>query len=240
MISTEAFWTRVGVYNETTWPLQLVLVVAAAVLTYMVFARPGRKTDRWMKAFLSFAFAWNGVVLFLFYLKNPVSMFTGTPLFIIVAVLFAVDIFTQKTQFRLPDARWRQGLTMLWILLAFLYPLIGWPLGHTFPQVLTPLFPCPLTVFALALVAAAAPNVDKKVFVFLLPWALMGLPKCFGGLDCYEDCILFAAGVYGLIELIRNWKAGPSVERGRPAFTARRGSAARHGQAGEAKPEDLI
>jgi len=40
----------------------------------------------------------------------------------------------------------------------------------------------------------------------LLPWALMGLPKCFGVLDCYEDCTLFVAGVYGLIVLIRNWK----------------------------------
>jgi hypothetical protein len=40
----------------------------------------------------------------------------------------------------------------------------------------------------------------------LLPWALMGLPKCFGALDCYEDRILFASGVYGLVELIRNWK----------------------------------
>jgi len=34
----------------------------------------------------------------------------------------------------------------------------------------------------------------------------MGLPKCFGVLDCYEDCTLFVAGVYGLIVLIRNWK----------------------------------
>ena len=65
-------------------------------------------------------------------------------------------------------------------------------------------------MFAITLVAAAAPQVDKKVFVALLPWALMALPKCFGALDCYEDCILFAAGVYGLVVLIRNWKARPA------------------------------
>jgi len=101
-------------------------------------------------------------------------------------------------------------LTIVWLLLVALYPLVGWVfLGHTYPQMLLPLFPCPLTVFAIALVAAATPNVDKKVFVVLLPWALMGLPKCFGALDCYEDCILFAAGAYGLIVLIKNWKARP-------------------------------
>jgi hypothetical protein len=69
-------------------------------------------------------------------------------------------------------------------------------------------------VYATALVAAAAPSVDKKLFAFLLPWALMGLPKCFGALDCYEDCVLFASGVYGLIVLIRTWRARPSDQAG--------------------------
>jgi hypothetical protein len=209
-MSTETFWMRLGAYNEATLPIQAVMIIIAAFLTYRVFAKPGAKTDVWMKAFLSFAFAWNGVVFFLFFARNPISTFTGVPLFIVVAALFAVDILTKKTQFRLPDAKWRKVLTVLWILLAFLYPLIGWTLGHAYPKTCTPMMPCPLTVFALGLVAAAAPKVDKKVFAFLLPWALLGLPKCLGALDCYEDCILFAAGVYGLIVLIKDWKARPS------------------------------
>jgi len=206
MVSTEAFWTQVGAYNETMWPVATAMIVAAAFLTYRVFLRPGAKTDAWMKAFLGFAFAWNGIVFFLIFMKNPISMFTGAPLFIIVSLLFAVDILTKKTQFQPPEATWKKGLTVLWIVLVFLYPVIGWPLGHVYPKTLLPVFPCPLTVFAIALVAVAAPNVDKKVFILLLPWALMGLPKCFGALDCYEDCILFASGIYGLVELIRNWR----------------------------------
>jgi hypothetical protein len=72
---------------------------------------------------------------------------------------------------------------------------------------ITPMMPCPLTVFALTMVTAASPKVDKKIFILLLPWALAALPKCFGVLDCYEDCILFASGVYGLIILIKDWKS---------------------------------
>jgi hypothetical protein len=120
---------------------------------------------------------------------------------------------TKKTQFRPPEAAWKKGLTLLWMALVFLYPAIGWPLGHLYPRMLLAMFPCPLTVFAIALVAAAAPKVDKKVFVLLLPWAWLALPKCFGALDCYEDCILFASGVYGLVELIRNWKTRFEVRR---------------------------
>ena len=205
-MSTEVFWARVGAYNEAMWPIAIAMIVAAAFLTCRVFFRPGAKTDMWLKAFLSFVFAWNGVVFFLVFLKNTISMFAGAPLFIIVSLLFAVDILNKKTHFQPPEATWKRGVTIFWIVLVFLYPVIGWPLGHVYPKTLLPLFPCPLTVFAIALVAAAAPNVDKKVFILLLPWALLGLPKCFGALDCYEDCILFAAGVYGLVELIRNWK----------------------------------
>jgi hypothetical protein len=168
-----------------------------------------------MKAFLSFAFGWNGIVFFLIFMKNPVSMFTGAPLFILVSGLFALDIRAKKTHFQPPEATWKKGLTLFWIALVFLHPVLGWPLGHGYPQTLLPMLPCPLTVFAIALVAAAAPQVDKKIFVLLLPWALMALPKCFGALGCYEDCILFASGVYGLVELIRNWKTrGAGVREG--------------------------
>jgi hypothetical protein len=209
-MSTEMFWNRVSVYNEALWPVQVVMIFAAVLLTVRVFTKPGPRADVWMKAFLSFAFAWNGVVFFLIFVRNPISTATGVPLFFVVSILFAVDIFTRGTEFRLPDAKWGKALTFFWLALVALYPLIGWVfLGHVYPNMLLPIFPCPLTVFAIALIAAAAPKADKKVFVALLPWALMGLPKCFGALDCYEDCILFAAGVYGLIVLIRSWKARP-------------------------------
>jgi hypothetical protein len=120
----------------------------------------------------------------------------------------------KKIEFGLPEVTWHKYLTIFWILLVFLYPVIGFVLGHNYPKTCTPMMPCPLTVFAIALVTAAIPKVDKKVYVFLLPWALMGLPKCLGALECYEDCILFGAGVYGLTMLIRNWKVIGKNQRG--------------------------
>ena len=206
-MDTTTFWNQVATYNQTTWPIQVLMIIGAAYLTYLVFALPGPKTDVWMRVFLAFTFAWNGIVFFLVFVRNPISMVIGTPLFIIVSAFFVVDIFSQKTEFRLPDMGCKRYFTWFWLILVVLYPLIGWVfLGHAYPKMLLPMFPCPLTVFAVALVGAAAPRTDKKVFIALLPWALLGLPKCFGALDCYEDCILFSSGVYGLIVLIKNWK----------------------------------
>jgi len=220
-MSAELFWTGVGRYNEALWPVQAAMIVLAAVLTYRVFARPGPRTDVWMKGFLSFAFLWNAVVFFLFYVRNPISTFTGVPLFLVVAAFFAIDIWAKRTTFSVPDARWKRAFTIVWLALVASYPAIGWAiLGHTYPRALLPTMPCPLTVFAITLVATAAPRVDKKVFVALLPWALMALPKCFGALDCYEDCILFASGVYGLVVLVANWKARPASDATRPVVAA--------------------
>jgi len=166
----------------------------AATLTYFVFAKANATANTIMKLFLCFAFAWNGISA------------VASALFIIVAILFALDISNKKIEFRLPVTGWQRYLTVFWILLVFLYPVIGLAFGHYYPETCMPMAPCPLTVFAIALVAAAIPRVDKKVYVLLLPWAILSLPKCLGALDCYEDCILFAAGVYGLILLVKNWK----------------------------------
>jgi hypothetical protein len=194
-----------GEYNEATLPVQIVMIVAAIVLTYFVFTKTSNRANTVIKIFLTFAFAWNGIVFFLIFASSIISMFASA-LFIIIAVLFAVDIFRKKIQFRFPVTGWQRYLTVFWILLVFLYPVIGMALGHYYPETCMPVAPCPLTVFAIALVAAAIPYVDRVTYIFLLPWAFLGLPKCMGALDCYEDCVLFAAGFYGLVVLIINWK----------------------------------
>lgn len=207
MPTTETFWNQMGAYNEATLPMQIFMMIVALVLTYFVFARASARINTLLKLFLSFTFAWTGIVFFLVFAKSPFSTFFSAPLFIIVAILFAIDVFKKKIEFRLPVVRWQRYLTIFWIFLVFLYPVIGMALDHYYPKTCMPLAPCPLTVFAIALVAAAIPHVDKKVYVFLLPWAILSLPKCLGALDCYEDCILFAAGVYGLVLLVKNWKS---------------------------------
>ena len=204
----EGWWSISGAYNNAIFPMQIIAMVTGITLTYFLFAKPNGRTNNLMKAYLAFTFAWDGIVFFLIFGKELPGTFLGAPLFIVTAVFFVTDIFTKKTEFKLPDARWHKYLTIFWILCAFLYPLIGLPLGHHYPRsCMFGVFPCPTTVFALALLAAAIPKVDKKIYILLLVWALPSIGKCFGVLDLYEDCILFVAGVYGLTVLVKYWKA---------------------------------
>jgi hypothetical protein len=211
----ESWWSISGAYNSAIFPMQIITMVTGIVLTCFLFAKPNAKTNSFMKAYLAFTFAWNGIVFFLIFGKELLGAFLGAPLFIVTAALFAIDMFTKKTEFKLPDARWHKYLTVFWILCAFLYPLIGLPLGHYYPKTcIFGVFPCPTTVFALALLAAAIPKVDKKAYTLLLIWAFPSVGKCFGALNLYEDCVLFVAGVYSLIMLVKNWKVIGKIHRG--------------------------
>ena len=207
MPTTETFWHQMAAYNTATLPVQVILAIAAGILVYLVLARDGDIVNGLTKAFLACAFAWNGIVFFVIFGAGPFSKFFGAPLFILTAVVFAVDLFAKRIDFRMPEVTWQRVATIFWVLLAFAYPLLGYALGHVYPRTILPVAPCPLTTLAIALLAAAIPRVDRKVYALLLLWALMALPKCLGALECYEDCLLFGAGVYGLVLLVKNWKA---------------------------------
>jgi hypothetical protein len=206
-MSSESFWNQVSRYNQDTILIQIILLAIIVILIYYLFARPGKKTDTCLKVYFVFLFAWNGAVFFLLYASNPISTYFGAPLFFILAIFFLVDLFTKGTQFRIPEVRWKRAATLIWFLLVLFYPLIGLAFSHTYPAIITPLMPCPMTVLAIALMTSSSPRTNRIILLLLLSWALAGLPKCLGALDCYEDCILFAAGVYGLVILVKDWKA---------------------------------
>ena len=206
MPTAEMFWSQTAAYNQATLPVQIVLILAGALVVTLI-ATGSSRANLVTKAFFALAFAWNGIVFFLLFAKSPFSRFVGAPLFLLTAALFGVDIRTRLTDFRLPEPGWRRTATICLIALTLLYPLAGYALGRAYPSVILPVGPCPLTTFAIALMTAAVPRTDRKAYTLLLVWALLGLPKCLGALDCREDCILFAAGLYGLGILVTNWRA---------------------------------
>jgi hypothetical protein len=207
MVSAEKWWSQVGAYNEAVFPMQIIMLAVALVLSCFLFAKPGPKIGKLMKAYLSFAFFWNGMVFFMIFGKELPGKFLGIPLFVLLGILMAWDIHTNKIQLKFPGTTWQKYLLVLLILCSFFYPLIGYVFGHYYPKACTfGVMPCPTTVFALALLAASIPKVDKKIYILLLLWALPAVGKCLGAMDLYEDCVLFWTGVYALILLIINWK----------------------------------
>ena len=191
------FWTILRKFKGDTLPVQILLILLSLFALYGVFAKPSKASDKGMTAFLAVAFAWNGVACFLIYCgKSPMALFVGGPLYLVISFLFLIDLLvTGKCSYRLPDAPLHQGLVGVLLLCVYLFPFAGMALGHGF--VVLPMFPCPLAAFALVLFAAA-PRIDRDIFVLLLVWAFVNIPKCLGLFGCYEEVVLCASGFYSL------------------------------------------
>jgi hypothetical protein len=208
MLSAEQWWGIIGAYGAAVWPAQVIFFVVAAALVLVLIFKPGKVATALMKLYLVFAFGWNGIVFFMILGTGLAGNYFFGSLFTLVAILFAVDLFRGRIQFRHPEATWQKYLTLALMLIVFCYPLISLISGHYFPRVLVPgTFPCPTAALALLLLTTALPRVDKIMYVILLFWAIpfppfVQLPRY----GVYEDTVMFTVGIYSLIMLVRHWK----------------------------------
>ena len=216
MIPPEAIWNLVETYNSAIFPMQIITIAVAVILTCFLLAKPSPMVNKLMKAYLAFTYIWIGVMFAIIFASPPLfpQFIPLGILLIVIGILFAMDIFAGKTEFRLPETRGKKYFTIFWVICAFvLYPLIGWIIHSQTPMtMLVGVLPCPTTIFALALLAGATPEVDKKVFILLLAFALIsGIYAPFERI--YVDFLLLASGIYGLVMLIKNWEAIGKAER---------------------------
>lgn len=198
MNPTETFWQTMRQFRDDTLAVQLVLLLGYCVAIYRIARKPGRATDAWVKGILAVAFFWNGAACFLLYFwESLIARFLAGPLFLVIGFLLLVDmVATRKIHFTfaLPPAR--RAASFFFILLAFLFPVLGLLTGHA--MIALPTSPCPLAGFTLALLAAAVPRVDGTIYALVLVWAFVNIPKVFGLADCYEEVTLVLTGFYAL------------------------------------------
>jgi hypothetical protein len=214
MITQNEFWQIMETYGARIQPAQIVFYIAAVLLVGWLFLRPGRIQTLVTKLYLSMAFAWNGIAFYFVLARDMAGSSYGNyvfgSIFIVVAVLFAADLFRQKMRFSLPTVKWRKYATLVLALLVFCYPLFGVVFGHRSASLIMPgAFPCPTTALGLLLLTMALPEVDKTIYLLLLVCAIPFTPFVqIARYGVYEDTILFATGVYSLVLLLRYWKAG--------------------------------
>jgi hypothetical protein len=213
MIPREEFWSIMEAYGARIMPVQIVFYSAAILFVGWLFLQPGRLQSLFAKLYLSISFAWNGIMFYMILAKDMAgdsygNYFFGS-VFIIVSVLFAIDLLRQKMQFLLPTAGWRGYATSALMLLVFGYPLFGIAFGHSFTSLMVPgSFPCPTTALALLLLTTTLPQVDKIIYILLLFCAIPFTPFVqISRYGVYEDVILFTTGIYSLVLLLRYRKA---------------------------------
>ena len=220
MMTSEEFWDLIHGYDLAIFPMQYIFSLVAIVLVVLMAKKPGAKLNVWMNLFLAVCYSWIGIIFYLVHnrdLSEKMHYFQPALMFII-ALLFILDIFLKKSDFKFSQNRSHNYIALFFLAYSIIgYPIVGWLLGHPYSvkfsgdlAIWVPIlgvYPCPTTIFSLALLSLALPRADKKVMIPLLYWgifSIMGPPLRVYGV--YEDLVLFFAGIYGLVFFIKNFR----------------------------------
>jgi hypothetical protein len=197
-MDAQAFWNVIGSYNQSSWVCQcavLALIAAGAVLAF------SQKAAGFLKAALGLGNLFIGVVFFLVFGTEPIQRYAAAPLFLAIGGLFLYEAVRRKTDcFRTP------GVIQWALLFLFaVYPLISVLLGHSFPQMVVHVMPCPMVSLSIVLYSCYEQK-SKPLLLFMTLWGLTGIKAFF--VNALEDTILLLCGLFCLWLFIKQCVAG--------------------------------
>jgi Family of unknown function (DUF6064) len=182
-------------YNLAIFPLQIIFFLSAMLAVYLAI-KPAQISDKTISSILSFLWLWMGIVYHLVFFTsiNPAAWVFGAA-FIIQGLLVAMyGVFQSKLSFRL--SRDIYGFTGIILLLfaLFIYPVLGYLLGHIYPASPTFGLPCPTTIYTFALFLLS--NRKFPVILLIIPfaWAIIGFSAAFI-FGIFEDTGLLVAAL---------------------------------------------
>ena len=200
--SVEQFFSVFAQYNESVWPMQVILnLLAIAAIALLCRARPFE--NRVLSAVLSFLWGWMAIAYHLAFFTaiNSAAWLFGT-VFLAGALWFVwIGVIKSKLHFCLAGGArgWAGGLLIGFALTV--YPLIGYALDHRYPAVPTFGVPCPTTIFTIGMLLFLAAPLPRSVFIVPLVWAVVGSVAAFQ-LGVLQDLGLLVAGLAGLTAVI--------------------------------------
>jgi len=211
MIPANEWWMVLQNYNQTIFPSQILFYLLAIGTLFVSFWQSDKIANRLIKGFFVLAFGWIGIVFFLLLGQKLPAHNAQAFLFLSLSALFALDLFTNTSQFKIPPSGWRRIVTIIGFSLVLVYPLVSILLGRPSARWIIPgTFPCPTTALALVFMATTLPTKRRWLYLttlcLLLIWAIpfpimIQIPQ-FG---VYEDGIMLTAGIYSLMMFLINW-----------------------------------
>lgn len=195
--TVEQFLDGFAAYNESVWPVQILLNTLAIVAVILALVRV-HSTEKIVSGILGLFWLWMGIVYHLVFfvdINKGAYLFGG--LFILQGMLF---IFSGVIKDRLSfQFRWNvYGLMgILFMLYALiLYPVIGHQMGHIYPEQPTFGLPCPTTIFTFGILLWTDKRIPKYLLVIPLIWSIIGFGAALN-LTIVEDYGLLVAGLVG-------------------------------------------
>lgn len=194
----DQFFAVFAEYNESFWPVALVLWLSSATLVAAAWWRPARWSGP-LSALLAAQWLWSGLAYhaLLFTRINPAA-WAFAALFVIQSALLFWKARASGSYFSRPGRRNAIGLGLACYALA--YPLLS-SIVHDYPA--TPTFgvPCPTDILTIGLLTTLRDTGLRMVIIPAL-WGLIGGSAAIL-LTVLPDYVLLAAGVFAIVMTFR-------------------------------------
>ena len=198
----EIFWSTIADYNSATWPIQLILVVVAAILTLMLYSHPTPAVRVAMKLFMAVLNFWIAIAYYMIYAQPREYNLMLAIFWAVMGCIWIHDLVIRHESLERTDKH--VAFAIILFIMPLVYPLVSLLLGRSFPMITSPVMPCSVAVFTIALMLAFSRKVNVVLAMCLCHWALIGLSKVyFYGIP--EDFILACSVVPALYIFFRQY-----------------------------------
>ena len=193
-MEASSFWQIIGEYNLATFWIQIILLATLAGSVAIAYLKRKGWVCKFVLAVINLFIAFG---FFLNHGTEPIQKYFALPLFIGTGVLLLFDSWKNPNDEMQKPSAWQ------WVFFALFlaYPLVSLACGHSWPQMVTHIMPCPVITITLTLYASYKKK-NTILLALLTIWGLTGVKAII--FAAYEDLILLAAGIYGVILIIEN------------------------------------
>jgi hypothetical protein len=194
--TTEQFFDVFVQYNNSVFPLQIIFVLAALSILFIIFKR-SVKLYPLVWVFLAVFWAWIGIVYHIRFFSpiNPIAKGFGV-LFMIEAALFIYFGTIKKgVEFDLENNIGKNLGIFLFLYSLLLYPLITIGTGHGYPALPTFGVPCPTTIFTIGILLLTNLNKTPKTLLIVpILWTFIATTAALK-LEVYADILLIVSSM---------------------------------------------
>lgn len=200
--STQQFLEVFASYNETLFPAQIVLLIAALIAIRLA-SNGDTASSKIVVGVLSFYWLWMGVVYhWIFFSRINALAFVFGGLFVLQGLLLIYSGIVRSDLYFDGQSGANRLVGTLFIVYAILiYPMLGMSTGHSYPYSPTFGLPCPTTIFTFGLLLRSGRTVPLYILPVPAIWSLLGFSAAFL-LGIREDIGLLIAGVVGSVLLM--------------------------------------
>jgi Family of unknown function (DUF6064) len=203
--TVEQFFGVFEAYNSAVWPVQILLLLLAALAVIFIALRRSWSGVA-VSAILAVLWIWLGAAYHLAFFAriNPVAYGFGA-LSIVGGLMFAWHgVIHRRLEFGFGKSLRAAIGTALLVFALLVYPIWATLAGHGYPALPTFGLPCPTTIFTIGVLALASGTSLRAVLTVPILWSLVGSQAAFV-LDVKPDLGLLVAGVVAVGLLI--WPA---------------------------------